>query len=460
MSAERIDALDRTLLFCEDVVLLPGAATRRAVSDALGRQTVAIVSDAENLKHPSAQSAVVALTRLVLGYGASVRLVFPEVSLVSSQPPLEGHQLRRGILDLAAALIPGATAIIASEPAPSDLVFVVGDTNAALGHETCWRLQGTNWSGETTAPTIRGRPLDAPLPFGALIAAGIASAEAFKAAMRSLGTGALQLPEAMALTRAASFRLDVAEPEPQPDIHIGDLDCISAGAITNAMLFALLRVPGIRGRVRVIDDDIAELTNLNRYMLLTRSQLGVRKEVLLASFGSDEGLSMRFASALLGTDSLKVLQPFASQIFIGADRIPARWAAQAIWPTWLCVGATDEFLAMVTEHPDGRPCAACVFDQAVPNPPERIATLSFVSYWAGLIAAARLVRRATHCPYPPDEHAVSIFGPTAMDSPVAWRWSLVSRREDCRLRCAKRPSLGRGARTRRRVASKMRGSRQ
>ena len=47
---------------------------------------------------------------------------------------------------------------------------------------------------------------------------------------------------------------------------------MSGGAITNAALDCLARIPAITAHGRIIEPDMTDLTNLNRYMLLLRSR--------------------------------------------------------------------------------------------------------------------------------------------------------------------------------------------
>src|SRR5207245_4926701 len=70
--------------------------------------------------------------------------------------------------------------------------------------------------------------------------------------------------------------------------ELGDVDAISGGAITHALLFCLLRVPGLRAHVRVIEEQRAELSNVNRYALLRASDDGRRKVGHLESLATDD----------------------------------------------------------------------------------------------------------------------------------------------------------------------------
>lgn len=78
---------------------------------------------------------------------------------------------------------------------------------------------------------------------------------------------------------------------------------------------------------------------------------------------------------------------------VGVDRIQSRWWVQQAWPEYLYVAATSSYEATVTTHHPGEPCAGCAHPDAAP-PPEEIPTISFVSFWAGLLQACALLSEA------------------------------------------------------------------
>lgn len=431
MKPETIDALDRTLLFCEDLVIARGASTRAAIATALTNQSVALVADSANLASGACQSSVVGLARLVLGYGASLRLIFPETPLRGPQPPLRERWLRAGLIDLASDVIPGSGASVAEATRRDDLVFVFGDTPWSGESTSAWRLVAGSWSGATMPTGQSGSRFEGDFPLGALAAAAIASVEPFKAAMRSLGV-TLRVPEQIELVQRAQFQLAPPGTAIGP-IDLGRIDCISGGAITNGLLFSLLRVPGIRGAARVIEPEKADLSNLNRYVLLRCGGVERPKVELLSEWQSPE-FAISGEQVPLNAETVASLRPFAPRVFVGADRVPARWQAQQEWPAWLCIGATDDFFAQVTEHAPGTACAGCAFPQSIPNPPLYIPTASFVSFWAGLVSAARFVRHSLGIPYGDGERSFSLYGPARMDG-AAWTWTALSPSASCRLGC-------------------------
>ena len=137
---------------------------------------------------------------------------------------------------------------------------------------------------------------------------------------------------------------------------LGDFDIISGGAMTNGLLYALARLPGVTGVGRVVEPDIAEMSNLTRYMLLTMGDL-------------EEPKAERLASLALGGLTLKALPwrfetrnsigAFAPRVLVGVDDIPTRWAVQRGMPRYLGIGATTHWSAMASCHRPGAACAGC-----------------------------------------------------------------------------------------------------
>jgi len=68
------------------------------------------------------------------------------------------------------------------------------------------------------------------------------------------------------------------------------------------------------------------------------------------------------------------------------------------------------------------------------GPADLIPTVSFVSFWAGLAMAVRLVREALGFPYPPNQQQLWLT-PLRMDERYAAIWSPVAARDDCPVRC-------------------------
>jgi hypothetical protein len=257
-------------------------------------------------------------------------------------------------------------------------------------------------------------PLIGEYQLGASIAAAVAAVEPFKAALTMLAeTNRLNvpIPELLQPTTAALVTFSQSS-EPASDIDIGDVDFVSGGALTNGALHALLRVKGLRGRLRILEPESLDLSNLNRYMLARQSDVGLRKADVLARYGTSK-LKIEPVATKLDAETIASVLPMAPTIVVGADSVPSRWLAQRQWPEHLAVGATADFLTMTSSHRYPGPCAGCIhpLDDDVNV---TIPTVSFVSYFAGISLAARVLRHAAS-PRDPIEDQVWITWPLRLD---------------------------------------------
>lgn len=353
---------------------------------------VAVIADARNINSHAAQTAFVTVAMLMARSGHCVYVIAPDLPLVGAQPPLTGTTLTAALMAAGTDLLPGGEFATACDR-EVDLAVAFGDSPIPLPARRCIRLNASAWAGELW-PVDYGRPWDAQWsPLGGMAAAGLAAAEAFKIAMKKLSRG-LRNPARMATVFAETREARVAlalEGTPLAN-DLGRFDCISGEAIIHAALYALARVPGVGGHARVIEPDCGALTNLNRYMLLTRSGLQVPKGDDLARVLAPAGLRITPMPIRYEQETVGAVGPLAARVLVGVDDIPSRWLVQRQDPCWMAVGATTHWSAMASVHEPGGGCAECLHPYDEPgNAP--IPTVAFVSYWAGLLTAAYFLRQ-------------------------------------------------------------------
>lgn len=380
-----IDALDRTLLLMRTD--LGATVTNETLLTALRSTRVVLAADEASLATHSGQSAFVTAATLMARSGHRIWLIAPEVRLLGAQPPLRGDRLLAALRELGEDLLPDWRFEEGAPPDSVDLVVQLGMPAVATvgGMRLC--LDACDWSARTSpAP---GRWTGGEWPVGGLAAAALSAGEAFKVAMRKLRGEAAAPPlfdELYAPCPAIAVEL---APEGTPKVaELGRFDLVSAGAIANAALYALLRLPNVSGAGRVMDKDRSALSNLNRNAQLRRSRLDLPKVNDLASYSSGlavEPLEHRYSGA--GPDEPEL----ADVVLVGVDHIPSRWAVQRRRPRWLGIGASEGFAVQVSFHADGTACAQCLHPEEAP-PGGEIPTVAFVSFWAGLLLAVSFLR--------------------------------------------------------------------
>ena len=187
---------------------------------------------------------------------------------------------------------------------------------------------------------------------------------------------------------------------------------------------------------RIFDDDITALSNLNRNMLSLLEDVGRAKvEVIVRRCRQ---LVLEPIRARYGTGSLQ-LERLAPRVVVGVDDIPSRWEVQRRGPEWVAVGGTSHFNVSSSAHRLGEPCSGCLHPVAEPGP-NAIPTVSFVSFWAGLLTVARLLHEAAGVSCPQGRQHLWL-SPLRMDLPKAGIWLPVPARRDCPVKCPASRSL-------------------
>lgn len=420
-----IDALNRTLLLMRTDLV--ETVTDEMLLEALTATTVVLSADAAALFAHSGQSAFVTAALLMARSGHDVWLDAPNVPLLDAQPPVGSGTLLEALSEVGEDLLPDVRFQIGRPARQATLAVIFAGSAEVTAAEQTIVLDATDWSATLSPqPDKNGAWSGTEWPVGGLAAATLAAGEAFKAAMRKLRSHARSTPMFDDLyAPAAQAAVELAPADTPRASGLGAFDIISGGAIANALLHVLLRIPGLTGTGRVIDDDASALSNLNRNALLRRSRLDAPKVEDLASYAGTLELTPlvhRYGSGEAEDPEL------ADVVLVGVDHIPSRWAAQRARPAWLGIGATERFSVQVSVHEPGSACAQCLHpdDAPIDGP---IPTAAFVSYWAGLILAVALLRRAAAGRREADEQ--QSFFPALR--PEAWRWahSHVPKRDGC-----------------------------
>lgn len=397
------DALDRTLLLLRDEI-------QEGVEDdvllaALTGTRVALIADEANLSTHSAQTAFVTAAILMARSGHQIFLLAPDISLVGSQPPLERGNMIEQLLRVGRDLLPGIEFSTAPPAGEIDLAVAIG--NSAIGVQARRRIRfnAEPWSGRIALESDRWPWSANWWPTGGLAAAGLSAVEAFKASMSKLRQF-FRNPERAETVFAPTDELTVqlAPPDTPYRHDLGNFDCVSGGAIINAALYALARIPGVSGNSRIIEPDFSDLSNLNRYMLLLRSHCERQKAKDLNEI-IGAGLNLIAVPERFDEQHLDSILPLAPAVLVGVDDIPTRWEVQRANPLWLGIGATTHWGAMASFHRDGTGCAQCLHrEDDLGN--ARIPTAAFVSFWAGLLLATYFLRDVAGSPAPLHEQQI------------------------------------------------------
>jgi hypothetical protein len=227
---------------------------------------------------------------------------------------------------------------------------------------------------------------------------------------------------------AEAARLRLAAEHMPKNSTLGSFDIISAGAVSNAALYALLRLPDVVGDARAFDTDGSEPSNRNRNMLLIASLEHLRKVELFDHFARGikvEPIPRHFEQRDLGD--------IRHNVIVGVDDIPARWLLAGARVNWMGVGATTDFGSMASVHFSHSACAACLHphNEDAPGPTP---TIAFVSFLSGLMVATDFLRELSGTKADIVSRQRIIF-PLRCDSPSGIYEAKVVPRGDCPAQC-------------------------
>jgi hypothetical protein len=421
------EELDRMVLLCRDYVA--DEVTDAEIYRSFKATRILCVSDVRNLSSHAGQTALSTLVCLVSRMGMQVVLDIPQTPMLFSQVPFSGIDLKTALSSASSKLVSCATIGVASH-IDCDLIFVLGDTKFCTKKNQCWRLSGTEWSGaivKLRSETAASWSMQWPV--GAMVSAALGAAEAFKFAVRRLPLRSQG--DQVFFEKSSSCNWTFGEcPIVTGSLSIGSVDFISAGAISQAVIYALTRFPKLELSGRIFDDDVTGGSNLNRNMLSLTTDVGTAKVKVVAERCGAlqiEPISSRFTKETLSGQ-------LAPRVLVGVDDIPSRWEVQRQGPDWLAVSGTSHFNVSSSSHRPEQACAGCLHpaeDDGIGNP---IPTVSFVSFWAGLSMAVRLVREVLNVPYQPAQQHLWVT-PLRMDLSHAAMWLPVAARPDCPVKC-------------------------
>lgn len=434
-----LEQLDRTILLCRDYC--SDIVSDAQICQSFQSVRVLCVADKLNLSSHSGQTCLTTTVALLSRMGMQVTLAIPETSMIQHQLPFVGPLLRSSLLASSNRLIAGATVQQDDSRYKADLIFVLGDSAIENCSSPTWRLGGQEWRGCITQETTHSPAWTSKWPIGAMVSAALAAGEAFKYAMRCLPLRNHEDYIFFEPSPACNWdfgSIGIREGE----LDLGEVDIISAGAITQATLYALLRVPALRMRGRIFDDDVTATTNLNRNMLSIVSDVGSEKALLVASRCSPN-FEFTAEHQRFSIEESRV-QELAPCVLVGVDDIPSRWQVQRRASGVLIVSGTSHFSISSSCHIPDAPCCGCQHPVDDLGGPMAIATISFVSFWAGLAMAVRLLRHSLGAPYPLGQQHLWLT-PLRMDQRHAALWSPVVPIPNCPVGCAssRRISAGR-----------------
>jgi molybdopterin/thiamine biosynthesis adenylyltransferase len=233
---------------------------------------------------------------------------------------------------------------------------------------------GIGSNGWTAKVSTGGRPSSADTgnPVGAGLAACLGAANVFR--FFFVESGSDQLDREAALS-GLSLESESGEPLALAR-DLGDTFLIGAGAIGEAAIWTLSRASVAGGVLHIVDPDLIDLGNLQRYVLAKRADEGTAKTgIAIRAF---EGLPLRLNCHDNEWEDYVARTDYQlDQVLVAVDSAQVRRDIQASLPRWVANAWTQPGDLGLSEHPwNGESaCLACLYlpDRPAPNEDEVIA---------------------------------------------------------------------------------------
>jgi molybdopterin/thiamine biosynthesis adenylyltransferase len=373
-----------------------GGVDHALIGELLRRHRVRLVASRRVAASSAGQELILTGTLLIRRMGIAVEVGAPDALLRAKGPPFAGDSLHDALRSVADQILPGTEFRLGASEQTADVEFVLGSSQA-VGPAARVLHVGVGGSRALVTASASDLEVDEHARVAALAAAGLVAAQAFRSFAARLAAE-LDVEVAKDFRFEEEVELDVAEtlgvdPGAFDAAFLGDIDFISAGAITNASLYTLLRV-GAQLSGRTIERKDLDPPDLNRYLLALARHLDLPKVDVLAET-STEDIRLAGRAMLYNERTRDQIQPLANTVAVGVDHVPSRWLVQSEEPRLLVVGATEGFEAYASYHRPGTACAGCLHPNAPPDEATRtVATISFVSFFAGFFQALLLAALA------------------------------------------------------------------
>jgi hypothetical protein len=325
------------------------------LTELLGREIVALALDSWAAESREGQITTTLAIDLLARF-------YPRIAVI---PLGEGAALSACVAELeeyAKAINPSIELSVA---APTR-ALVIGRTPLRIGIATLIYVGSDGWRLRLsrTRPTSSGTTGN---PFGAGAAACLGLANVFRAVMGPY------LPSARLDHDLDLSVVDWGQPHTKdspPDMDAVEIDLAETllggvGAIGNSVVWALARVPRLRGLIRLIDPEVIELSNLQRYVLAFQDSIGHEKVELAAAElrWHHPALEVTTHSRRWGAYLSERGDWHIPRVATAFDSVADRVAAQASLPHVVLNAWTQRGDLGVSRHPSfgEQPCLACLY---------------------------------------------------------------------------------------------------
>jgi molybdopterin/thiamine biosynthesis adenylyltransferase len=360
---------------------------------------IVITGQTDYLQSPSGQSAAAVTANLLSRMTPNVTLGFEDISIQFAGAD-DGRSLHEHLLNEMRAADPKGFFAVRN--------FEEGDYRLHLGSDGAkWVVHGSKWNafvGEAPSSLVDAKTAN---PLGGAFAAIVAVAQIFKG----------PFPADVPATVVNAFNWNCGREETdcwlKSDHFLGHLWFVGAGSVGSAIAY-FLTMAGAKFEATIFDGDRVKVENLDRSPIFSYEDVGKPKAEVLAEFLRARGISAIGEPVWLDqSEKWKQRQQGVPDLLVSAaNERDVRYLIETLLPPVQIYGTTGaNWQASVLRHiPPQDPCSCCVFPPGAPastkcaegvvslptstsGEEKKVdASLPFLSFAAGLMAAAEIVK--------------------------------------------------------------------
>ena len=332
----------------------------RVSSDVFRRPTIAVELRPDAARHPGNTAAFLLTVNLLSRTFERVHAVFPPGAGAPDHP--WGLGTARAVVNELNDTVEGAVHIGA--PQRTDVVLSVG-ARSSISSEREVVVRGSPWRAALDCDLAS----EGKGTFGFLYAACMGSAQVLLHVLNGMGAPYRPMaPFKFSLLDLLPFGADRGMPEV---VTIPDTHLVGVGAVGSAAVFALAYLGDVRGVLHLIDNDSVDETNLNRYVLMRRRDVGRPKvDVARDALGRTTVRSVPFVGAF--ARYLDEHDVAVNLLLSPVDSAEVRRELASELPRRVINAATGRTTVTLSTHGfgDGKACLHCLYP-VDPNVPTR-----------------------------------------------------------------------------------------
>jgi proteasome lid subunit RPN8/RPN11 len=278
----------------------------------------------------------------------------------------------------------------ASPRARYDVALIIGrDAFAKADHNVY--IDALGWLSYVGAEEPKCFSGDSENPIGPLISASRGSAEVFKILLNKI-VGSQYRPLDSAIFSALDYKINQTswDNPSLPKIFLNDVLLVGAGAIGNCVAYSLASLPYGSGKLTVVDPERIDVTNLNRYVLATITELKMYKVDIIKSRLKEKFDVKSFPGAYQNYPHRRK----HSLVVTAVDDVRTRWDIQLDFPSVILNGGMYADSFTISRHDDflNKPCLGCLYPSSIEMHPMKYPAASFVSMFAGALLAGEILK--------------------------------------------------------------------